>query len=53
MFKKLEAAMRKDLVKMLEQSDDKKALDFAKELKVAGMFTEATEDEIERFMELV
>jgi hypothetical protein len=38
---------------MLEQSDDSRALAFAKELKESGMYTEANEDEIERFMELV
>lgn len=53
MLKRLDAATRKELVKMLEQSDDAEALDFAKELKNAGMYKEASEDEIERFMELV
>ena len=53
MFKKLDAASRKDLVKMLEQSEDVEALAFAEELKKAGMYADATEDEIERFMEFV
>ena len=53
MFNKLDSTTRKDLVKMLEQSNDEKALSFAKKLRDAGMFTEASEDEIERFMELV
>lgn len=53
MFKKLDAATRKDLVQMLEQADETAALEFAQELKDSGMYTEATEDEIERFMEIV
>ena len=46
-------ASRKDLVKIVEQSDEVEALEFAQELKDAGMYAEASEDEIERFMEIV
>lgn len=44
---------RKELVKMLEEHGASEALEFAKELRDSGMFTEATEDEIERFMKIV
>lgn len=52
-MKKLERAFRKDLVKMLSQSEDSESLRFTEELKAAGQYTEATEDEICRFLDVL
>lgn len=53
MMKSLDKAMRTDLIVMLRQSTDPKLIAFADELTAAGPYTEATEDEIEKFIELV
>jgi hypothetical protein len=53
MMKRLDNAMRTDLIGMLRTSDEPEHVAFADELEAAGPYTEATEDEIERFMEIV
>ena len=53
MMKMLDSAMRTDLIQLLRQSDDSELQAFADELVAAGQYTEATADEIERFMDLV
>lgn len=53
MMKRLDNAMRTDLIELARQSDDEEMLAFADELEASGKYTEATQDEIERFMELV
>ena len=53
MMKMINRATRKDLLELLDANDygdDGRTL--AEDLKAAGPYTEATEDEIERFMDL-
>ena len=52
-MKLLQRAFRKDLVQMLSQSEDAEASEFAKELERIGQYTEATANEIERFLKIV
>jgi hypothetical protein len=52
-MKLIDKAMGTDLIKLARQSDDAEMLAFADELEAAGPYREATEDEIEKFMDLI
>ena len=52
-MKSMSRVMRSELVNILMESSEDELKQFAQDLIGRGQYTEATEDEIETFMELV
>lgn len=53
MFKRIDKTFRKDVIAMLRTSDESEHEALAKELEAAGPHGFMTDDEIERFMDIV
>jgi hypothetical protein len=53
LMKRLDQTFRKELITMLRTSDEQAHLDLADDFERAGPHGFATDDEIERFMEIV
>ena len=52
-MKRLDQTFRNELIQMLRQSSDAAHLEFADELEAAGPYGYASDDQIEKFMEIV